>query len=150
MKLEVKVTDITHDDLVNLFSTAIYGSYNFMVRKRKGDYYGTPLEDANDCREDAWAKILLAGGHVYVYDINAEDDDEFYGTLPHLYCESRESMRYILTLEDIRKALEKAFSRRDYVYDVACKFLRADDEDFDADDADTLMQYIVFGEVIYG
>ena len=68
MKTKTIITEINHDDLVNLFSTATYGSSYFDVFKKKKDYYGTELEDENDCREDTWAKVLLSGKPVYVFD----------------------------------------------------------------------------------
>ena len=61
MKTRTIITEINHEDLVNLFSTATYGSSYFEVVKKKKDYYGTELEDENDCREDTWAKILFSG-----------------------------------------------------------------------------------------
>ena len=151
MKIQTIVSDITHDDLVNLFATATEGSPFFDVKKRKTDYYGTPLEDEGDCREDTWAKVLLAGKPVYVYDYYAEDADEFYGDLPHLWRPKHEAMRYELTLEDIRKGLERALSSQSEVSKYARDLMDEDDIiNFDLTEAESLLQYIVFGEVIYG
>lgn len=149
MKLTTTITDITKDDLVNLFSTATYGSDWLGLKIRKTDYYGTPLEDNNDCVEDKWAKVLLNGKSVFVYDYYAGDDDDFYGELFHVYCESRGAMRYTLTLDDIKKGLEKALEAGEW--DARCvHHLINDDGSFDLYEAEELMQMIVFGEAVYG
>ena len=149
MKIETKITEITHEDLVNLFATATEGSNFFDVKKRKADYYGTPLESETDCREDTWAKVLLAGKPVFVYDYYAEDGDEFYGILPHTWRPKEQAMRYELTLEDIRKGLERAVSSQTYISKYTIDLFN-EESSFDLTEAEGLLQYIVFGEEIYG
>ena len=149
MKVNVTISDITHDDLVNLLSTATYGSEYLTCKVPKGSYRGTELEDENDCAEDMLAKVLLSGKPIFVYDYYSEE--EAYGTLPHEWREDKGAMRYTLTLEDIKKGLERAMSsdKREVPHDEAVK-LMTDSDDFDFCDADFLMQYIVFGSAIYG
>lgn len=149
MKVQTIITDITHDDLVNLFSTATYGSDYLYILIPKGNYKGTELEDENDCCEDKWAKVLLAGKEVWVYDYNAEDEDDFYGNLPHKWDD--DSMRYTLTLEDIKQGLQRALSSddREHPHDEVLHLINEDDC-FDYCEADFVMQYIVFGKSIYG
>ena len=150
MKLTTTITDITKEDLVNLFSTAIYGSNWLGLKIRKTDYYGTSLEDNTDCTEDKWAKVLLDGKSVFVYDYYAEDDDDFYGELFHVYCESRGAMRYTITLSDIKKGIEKAINSGGYDAECAFDLINNDSCDLDLTEAENLLQIIIFGEAIYG
>ena len=150
MKVQTIITDITHDDLVNLFATATEGSNIFDVKKKKTDYYGTPLESETDCREDTWAKVLLAGKPVFVYDYCADDSDEFYGNLPHEWRPKTQAMRYELTLENIRKGLERALGSQTYIAKYAQDVMDDEAVNFDLTEAEGLLQYIVFGEEIYG
>ena len=148
MKTKTVITGITHDDLVNLFSTATYGSNYFDVAKKKKDYYGTEHEDENDCREDTWAKILLAGKSVYVFDYYSEE--VAYGNLPHEWDEKRDAMRYTVTLEDIKKGLQKALDNGDWDAKCAFDLINDDSCDLDLTEAENLLQIITFGEAIYG
>jgi len=148
MKTKTIITEITREDLVNLFSTATYGSSYFEVVKKKKDYYGTELEDENDCREDTWSKILLSGKAVYVLDYYSEE--EAYGNLPHEWDERREAMKYTVTLEDIKNGLEKALDNGGW--DEKCARDLIDDNSYNLDlpEAENLLQIITFGEAIYG
>ena len=107
MKTRTEITELTHDDLVELFSTATYGSEWLTIRKPLGIYKGTDLEDENDCLEDAWAKVLLAGKKLYAYDFFSEDETDSYGTLPHKWDKEDCAMRYEFTLEDLKKGIQK-------------------------------------------
>lgn len=148
MKTNAIITEINHNDLVNLFSTVTYDSSYFDVVKKKKDYYGTELEDENDCREDTWAKILLAGKPVYVLDYYSEE--EAYGNLPHVWDERREAMKYTVTLEDIKKGLQKAIDNGGWDAKCAFDLINDDSYDFDLTEAENLLQIITFGEAIYG
>ena len=148
MKTKTIITKITKDDLVNLFSTATYGSSYFDVAKKKKDYYGTELEDENDCREDTWAKILLAGKSVYVFDYYSEE--VAYGNLPHEWDEKRDAMRYTVTLDDIKKGLQKALDNGGWDAKCAFDLINDDSCDLDLTEAENLLQIITFGEAIYG
>ena len=146
---------MTHDDLVNLLATATEGCGWLEITMPQGSYKGTSLEDDDDCREDAWAKVLLAGGHLNVYDGYAEDETDFYGTLTHRWSSEEEdggydAMEYQLTLEDIKRGLEKAFSSQDYISTYAHHLIEDDGMQLDLTEAEALMQYILFGEEIYG
>ena len=148
MKTKTIITEITHDDLVNLFSTATYGSSYFDVVKKKKDYYGTELEDENDCREDTWAKILLAGKPVYVLDYYSEE--VAYGELPHEWDKKRGAMKYTVTLEDIKKGLQKAIDNGGWDAECAFDLINEDSCNLDLTEAENLLQIITFGEAIYG
>lgn len=148
MKTKTIITEINHDDLVNLFSTATYGSQYFDVIKRKSDYYGTPLEDEYDDRETTWSKVLLAGKSVYVFDYYSEG--EAYGNLPHVWDEKRGAMKYTVTLDDIKKGLEKAIDNGGWDAECAFDLINEDSCDLDLTEAENLLQIITFGEAIYG
>lgn len=160
MKTETKITKIEHDDLVNLFATATYGSQFFDVVKKKSDYYGTELEDENDSREDTWAKVLLSGKPVYVLDYYSEECA--YGKLPHKWSAQNEAMKYTVTLEDIKTGLQKCldgtFDFNDGCKDAEAEYLRKCMADFVNDDAinldqpeaEAILQVITFGGLIYG
>ena len=150
MKTRTIIEGITHDDLVNLFSTATYGSEYLTCRIPIGNYKGTELENENDCCEDKWAKVLLAGKTLYVYDYYAEDETDFFGNLPHKWKKDKEAMRYTITLEDIKKGAQKALDS-DNEYDRKCmNDWMNEDGDFDICEAENLLQMFVFGETVYG
>jgi len=148
MKIKVQVTELTQENLVDLFSCATYGSDWLYILTPKGAYTGTPLQKDGDAREDMWAKVLLAGKKVYACDYSAEDADDHYGKLPHKFDRKEGAMRYELTLDAVKAGLAKAMED-----EYACKYvldLMHNPCDVDYDEADTLMQFVVFGEVIYG
>ena len=147
MKTQTIVTDITHDDLVNLIATAWEGS-NWLG-------FDTPLKSVshvprveNECREDRMARVLLAGYSIFVNDYYAEDKSDHYGNLYHFWRGDR--MTYELTLEDIKKGIGRAMDSGGYIRDYINHW--ADDEcmNFDLPEAEAVMQWIVFGKEIYG
>lgn len=146
--MKVKIEDINHDDLVNLLSTALYGN-NMWYCEYDADWYYEHCNDCEaDCYDDKIARILLAGGSVEVSDRMAEDKDEVYGKLPHKWDEENDCMDYTVTLDDIRKGLEKAC--KDDNMTVQVYDLMNDPAEIDMYDASNLLQVIVFGECIYG
>lgn len=154
MKTQTIISEITHDDLVNLFSTALYGS-NYL----SSSYDESVDENDDDCYEDVLAKILLSGGKIQITDYYAEGCD--YGNLPRKMDED-ENYTYTVTLEDIKTGLAKAADgtfnsqSKDFVEDErrfakrAFDFFVTEACDFDLTYADCLMQIILFNEIIYG
>lgn len=156
-KKEVIITEIKHEDLVNLFSTALYGSMYLDADYPKSDIY-----EEDDCYEDKLAKALLNGQTIVVRDTYAEGC--VYGNLPHEieWCEEDDdiaNVAYKVTLEDVKKGLEKAGSgtfkinfdgEEEFALRAFDSFTDEDACDFDLAYADCLMQIIVFGELIYG
>ena len=147
MKTQTIVTDIAHDDLVNLIATAWEGS-NWLG-------FAIPLKSVSrvpkiedECREDRMARVLLAGHPILVKDYYAEDENEYYGNLKHFW--RKDCMAYELTLEDIKKGIGRAMNSGGYIRDYINHW--ADDEcmNFDLTEAEAVMQWIVFGEEIYG
>jgi len=147
MKLQTVITDITHDDLVNLISRSATGSCWLGVDYDSKDYKSLPNKSDDDYIEDIMAKILLAGKSVRFFDTYAEDKDDFYGTLPHMY--DGKYMFYTVNLEDIKKGLVKASNGS---WPRECLFALMEDDGFNLDlpRAECLMQHILFGEEIYG
>lgn len=149
MKTRTQIIELTHEDLVNLLCTATYGSEWLGIKIPKGNYKGTPLEDENDCVEDRWAKVLLNNGSkVFALDYLAEG--EYYGTLPHKVANNNGTMRYDLTLRTIKEGLSKAADSTDEYLRTCFTNFATDDPAFDLAQADYLMQFILFDDVIYG
>lgn len=148
MKTQTIVTEITQDDLVNLICTAEEGSSWLAFKTPKESGEKVPRIDKEECREDRMARILLAGHPIYALDYYAECENESYGVLPHQW--KGEYMRYTITLEDIKKGIAKAIDSGGYIRDYINHW--ADDEcmNFDSTEAEAVMQWIVFGEEIYG
>jgi hypothetical protein len=123
---------LNKEQLVDFLSTAIYGCdwlYCYTLEEEKhlddglDEYY---LE--NRCREEKWADRLLAGGTLVCVDY--ED------------CEKE----YKLTLKDFENKLDKA------LYDKEARFNLGNwlTDDYDYYDCNNLLQYIMFGEIVYG
>lgn len=159
MKTNTIINEITHEDLVNLFSTAFYDSNYLSVEYEEAIEYG---ED--DCHEDIIANILLNGGSVRVTDAYA--DGVHYGNLKYEYNEDYD-VTYTVNLEDVKRGLERAASGTfnvgendeyspDWVernIEFAKRSFNAfayDDREWDALTADCLMQIILFDEIVYG
>lgn len=158
MKTKTTITELTHDDLVELFSTALTGSSYL-----EADYDESTEYDEDDCFEDILANILLHGGSIKVTDYYA--DGCMHGSLPHEYVDNDDEgeVVYVLTLDDIKRGLERAadgtFNAGDDKWTEQTKrsaresfdsFMDEDRCDFDLVRADILMQIIIFNEVIYG
>lgn len=156
MKTKTTITELTHDDLVELFSTALSGSSYLGADYEESIEYN---EDA--CFEDVLANILLHGGSIKVNDYYSEGD--VYGELPHELDEEDECTTYFVTYDDIKRGLERAadgtFNAGNDKWTEQTKrsakvsfdsFMDEDRCDFDLVRADILMQIIIFDEIIYG
>ena len=137
MKTKTIVLEIDHEDLENLFSTGLYGS-NYL----DADY--AQHEDLADyeCFEDKLAQSVLAGRSITFRDMYAEGC--VYGNLPHTIYE--DEVTYEVTLEDIKRGLEKAADTCPWAF----RAFVDDTSDWDYLAGDALLQTIVFGELIYG
>lgn len=160
MKTQVTITEITHDDLVNLLSTALSGSTYLTA-----DYEEAVEHNEDDCYEDIMAKILLNGGKICITDHYAEDG-EVYGDNPCKVNEDEDncfSTTYFISLATIVTGLMRAASGtfnagNDEWTEQTLRSARvsfnsfADEEDltFDQVRADILMQIILFNEIVYG
>ena len=94
----LKITDFltNHENLVNLLSVATYGNYWPSVATYKSDAKAGLFDDC-DCREDKWAKALMHGKGIVVYD-NYEMDNELN--------DDEEPTKHYLTMDNVQKGLE--------------------------------------------
>ena len=154
MKTKTIITELTQDDLVNLLCTATYGS-NWL------DCYAPDREGVeiteSDCMEDVWAKCLLAGKKIKCLDYYAEGV-----TYGNLVCgiedkEDNETAYYWAGLQDIINGLQKCAdgtfteSEEHGEWISECfRELQNGGYNLDQPRAESLMQIILFGELIYG
>lgn len=149
--------EITKKDLVNLFSTALYGN-NWLVADYDYEKYKS-LFDEGDCYEDKLAKIILHGGEIELVDMNAcDEDDGAYGNNNRTYYDKeRSAYVYPINFADIGVGLQNALDgdvtchcgEESWLKEAALRFIN-DSFEFDLVDADALMQCIMFNELVYG
>lgn len=152
MKTRTIITELTQEDLVNLLCTATYGSSWLFCYAPDKKEVGITDED---CLEDEWAKCLLAGKKIACIDYYA-DEGEHYGTLEH-YTEEDGQTTYLVSLQDIINGLQKC-ADGDYVeseehgewISECFRELQNGGYNLDQPRAESLMQIILFGELIYG
>lgn len=152
MTTKTIVTDLSHDDLVNLISCATSGSSWLGVdyNRREWNELNEIVKTKDPCFEDKVADLLLANKSIVLYDMYAEDENDFFGNLPHYYDENG-YMCYTITLQDILSGLEKAGSiQNGWVHKCLDAFALDDGYNLDLSSADCLIQYIMFGDYIYG
>ena len=147
-KLKATITEIGFEDLVDMFSTMLYGNNIFCAQY--DSFFLSCLKDIDTCLEEKLARILLSGntGEIIIIDTNAGDMGECYGTLRHYFDE--EGMNYRVTLSDIKEGLERCLDSDDeYLREAALSFVN-DDGQADLLDGMRVLQMILFGEEIYG
>lgn len=127
------ITD--HEHLTDLLSVATYGNYWPAIKTYKSDAENGLFEDC-DCCEDMWAKALMHGKGIVLYDCYALDDAETE--------EEKAEARHPITLDDVKKGLE--LMRDKYPHHYADLV----EENDDAITGDVFIQLATFGELIYG
>ncbi|MDD6104183.1 MAG: hypothetical protein PUB73_06205 [Bacteroidales bacterium] len=138
--MKQKITELSHNDLVNILSTALYGC-DYLSASYDHDFYNN-LNDSQkqgNCFEDALADVLLNGGAITIIDYYAEGDVN--GKKGKLIDD--DNAEYTLTLQDF---LDGCSTREGHRYAVELLV----EEDGDYYTANNLLQIIMFGEVIYG
>jgi len=172
MKADIVINniEITHEDLVTLFSDALYGDYTFDVYV---DEKNKPLKEGKgDCYEDKLANVILNGGYISVA-VNEEADndkkrvdniskvlkiEEYQEEVRSLYPGHPKETIYTPVYHIDKARIEQAFKEilskkvtgeySDGLYkNYEATFVN---EDGDFYDAWNIFQYIVFGDVIYG
>ena len=144
MKTRTEILELTQADLVDLFSTATYGSAWLSISAQDRRHI---VADEDDCREDIWAKVLLAGDTIVCTDNYAEG--ECYGKLPCTIDED-ENADYTLSLQDIKNGLQKcADGEMGSWCATAFRAFQEGEGGMDNPMAEMLMQAIIFGELIY-
>lgn len=140
MKFELKVTEITHDELVSVFCIGCEGN-DFGFAYNKKNYAQIPEDKREgDCLEDKVADCLLNGYKIAVTDYYAEG--EVYNENLEHEIDDDGAVTYYVGLQDFLNG----FSNKDameHVKDLA-------DENDDYTTAYCLIQYVLFGEQIYG
>ena len=128
MEKQVKVTNLTKDDLVVFFSSATYGNDYWsvkIVKKSMPIDVFNKIYDSNDCIEEIWADVLLNGGRLCIID-------------------NKENNKYYVNMQSVLDGYSKG-------YEICPKtMLNFEEENDDMWDGYNLMQAIIFGEIIYG
>lgn len=132
------IDNISKETLVDLFSTATYGSNWLEITTLKAERNLDANYDEeylnNRCCEERWADRLLSGGHIVCTDWNtAEDDDE------------GKPARYQIDLNTLKEGLKLARDK-EAVRDWSDFILEKDDYYT----CNNLMQVVMFKEIIYG
>ena len=137
MKTKITVTEFTHEELVDLLSTALYGS-SWFEADYDNNIYNSLKNKEGDCFEDKLADMLLAGHKITIYDHEAEG--ESYSKKCVRF--DGESAVYEITLKDF---LKTASTKRGY---QLVEEVLSGDGDYWTGDA--FLQRVVFGEEVYG
>lgn len=137
MKTTIKVTELTHDDLVDLLSTALYGSSWFGASYDK-EIYKSLKEKNGDCFEDKLADMLLSGNKITIIDYDAEGESYSKKCVGF----NGYNAIYEVTLKDF---LHTASTKRGH---RLVENVLSGDGDYWT--ADAYLQRVVFGEEIYG
>ena len=159
--MKFKIVELSHDDLV------FFIHYALMIFHISWDNENDNLISNTSNLEERIADILVGGGEIKVSDVRAVDDYDFHNAnnlrtsieiLPsysatqlkwlssysiHIFGNNLKSAKvptYYITLEDMYNGMnkEEAMSPFKDLF-FYCKINKVD----------TLMQYILFGEVIY-
>lgn len=137
MKTNIKVTELEHEELVDLLSTALYGS-SWFGAGYDHKVYDTLVKKHGDCFEDALADMLLAGHKIRFTDYYAEGEkysDKFVKF-------NGDEAVYEVNLQDFLKV---ASTKRGY--QLVEQVLSGDGDYWTAD---AFLQRVVFGEEVYG
>lgn len=148
MKVKTIIEEITHDDLVNLFGTALYRSTWLDATYDKKTYLNLPNTNENDYVDVILARMLMSGHTIKMSDYYAEDKYDYHGNRVHAWDEKNKCMRYTISLQDVKDGLQLALNDDDSWHrDCATKLMY---DDLDQPMAELLCQMIMFGEEIYG
>lgn len=185
MKYTVKISklELEHDDLVDLFSTALYGQDIFecdygddeLSEKIMNEYrakYASENNGEKPCYEDVLAELILKGGCIYVSDFEQAVSNKDDLSCPSKSPDCLESYAvierdawwpahdgdklyvpvYRLDNERITKMIEKALSGDNKEAEEHARqlFEIASDANPDLYDGLGVLEYILYGEVIYG
>ena len=146
MKTKNQVIELTHEEIVNIFSTANYNNSSLElsyadsmddlareVKKKWNDTHGDTM-----CYEDKLAAILENGGTIAAIDVEEYEYGDYDGEEP-----TKENHVYPITMQTL---LDACSTEEGYSY---TKRLLVDEEG-DLYDAWNIIQIAMFGEVIYG
>ena len=149
MEIKVQVTNLSHEDLVNLLSTALFGSPVFAARLLDDWKSLETKGEEKTCFEDRLANVLRYGGEIAIIDVEADGEKHPIKGVSSVLLDGGE-VEYHIDLEAVKNGLKNAFESKDSCARYAAVAFLADDGGFDAIQADALLQVILFNEVIYG
>ena len=138
MKTKITVTEINHEELVDLLSTALYDSSWFGADYDR-DTYNKLENTTGECFEDKLADMLLSGHQITITDYEAEG--ESYSSKCTKITADGDAV-YKVGLEDFLKvaSTKTGFKLLSEVLDGTGDYYTAD----------AFLQRVVFGEEIYG
>ena len=138
MKTKITVTEINHEELVDLLSTALEGS-NWFGASYDRDTYKKLENTTGECFEDKLADMLLSGHQITITDYEA--DGESYSSKCTKITADGDAV-YKVGLNDFLKvaSTKKGFQLLNEVLDGTGDYWTAD----------AFLQRVVFGEEIYG
>lgn len=139
MKTEIVVTEINHEELVNLLSMALDAS-SWFEADYNSEVYNSLTDTNGDCFEDKLADMLIAGHNITITDYYAEGMS--YSTNFVKFEGKYDNAVYEVCLKDF---LEVASTRQGF--ELIKQVL---DGDGDYWTADAFLQRVVFGEEVYG
>lgn len=144
MKVRVTVTELSHEDLVDILSTALYGCPYLAVGYDKKLWAEIP-EDKKEghCYEDHLADMLLNGHWLEAIDYYA--DGELHTKRHHPVkpvLDDEGNGIYALALQDLLWACSSPRG-----YELVTEVLNGEGDYFTANN---LLQIALFGEEIYG
>lgn len=137
MKTKITVTEINHEELVDLLSTALEGS-NWFGASYDRDTYKKLENTTGECFEDKLADMLIAGHQITITDYEA--DGESYSSKCTKITADGDAV-YKVGLNDFLKvaSTKKGFQLLNEVLDGTGDYWTAD----------AFLQRVVFGEEIY-
>lgn len=144
MKARITVTELSHEDLVDIFSTALYGSDYLAADYNKETWAKIPEDKKEgDCYEDHLADMLLNGHYLAVTDYYAEGEihKKRKHPMPTILDEGENAI-YCLALQDLLWACSTPRG-----YELVTRILDGEGDYYTADE---LLQIALFGESIYG
>ncbi len=139
--MKAQITEVTHEQLVDLFSTGLSGC-EFLGADYDRNFYDAIPDDKRegDCFEDHLADVILNGGKITLIDYEAEG--EVYSKAGKLD-DDGETVNYSIGLQEI---LEGCSTEEG----LSCAVELWLDGEGDYYTANNLLQVIMFGEVVYG
>lgn len=145
MKANINITELSHEDLVNILSGALYGSTWLLADYDRDLLAEIPAHKKEGvCFEDHLADMLLNGYCIYLLDGYAEG--EVYlkeGRDPEtIYIDDDGNALYPIVLQDILSACSSEKG-----YKLLAEILSGEGDYFTANN---LLQIAMFGEIIYG
>lgn len=142
MKVSVKISGLSKEELVDFLSTALYGNPVFQAYVEDASRH---LTQGETCYEDKLASALLKGGKIVIVDAEGEEINGPAKGVDAKLDEEQAMAEYTIDLKAVQNGLKRALE----CFEPSAFRLLENDGSFDAFDADLLLQYIVFGEVVY-